>query len=587
MRLQVRTKFYTIVSRCFLTEKYLVSHSVDDRESSSKGRQTTTINEDDTDLQIASAEDYPVASTSTGESNARKRLPSSNDEDEVREASPTAKRPSKSDSQSRFKELGEFSSLHRYYVWVNRTKQKKSDEESDMRALNWCECWQALGYDYRKLLSMVAFYENRQKTEGNKNELGLKLWKKLNGVRDQLSQGDSVSFVVDRTIEHYKLVIEKRMKERAKIKKKTETVTLDSSPEPSTSAVVKQDPVPQQQPAVQQQHQQQQVQQTQAATSGAKPNATLDQDVVMAQTEFYEFMTRKLGEAIRNSPAYPTLQQQQQATRTAADGVLSIVRNTQVHPSTLIAWYEIDLERNGNKLSNFPLLLNAYFGSHASLLPRMCSLNALVAFIISYSIETRFRGRFKRPEAYASYDNAVVHIRQQQQQQMQMQQQMMQQQQQMQQQQFNYQQPPPNNQYKQESNPPASLTPPRPSFQKPPSRSTSISHDPPSTPNSESYRRQTSQDQPPPFERRTSDTDRDFKREPFERRDSYSSEASSSHSHRRKRPSHDHHDEPPRSRRRRRSSEDSSSRRAPPPKRLEKIDAEKFTYDFCLLLIAC
>ena len=40
--------------------------------------------------------------------------------------------------------------------------------------------------------------------------------------RDRLPEGASASFIVDRTIEHYRMVIEKRMKEREKIGMKSE-----------------------------------------------------------------------------------------------------------------------------------------------------------------------------------------------------------------------------------------------------------------------------------------------------------------------------------------------------------------------------
>jgi len=68
----------------------------------------------------------------------------------------------------------------------------------------------------------------------------------------------------------------------------------------------------------------------------------------------------------------------------------------QVHPSTLIGWYDIDCEQNGGNLFHFPALLTAYFAPLAGNLPQMCSLKALISFIINFCIiRKELRGKFK------------------------------------------------------------------------------------------------------------------------------------------------------------------------------------------------
>ena len=103
----------------------------------------------------------------------------------------------RSDVHAKTHELGEFSSLHRYFVYIAKSKQKKPEEEAKSLALKWVQCWQKLGYTYRGLLQCVAQAEKRT-SEGlaAPEELPHKLWSKLNKHREQLPEGVSVSFVV-------------------------------------------------------------------------------------------------------------------------------------------------------------------------------------------------------------------------------------------------------------------------------------------------------------------------------------------------------------------------------------------------------
>ncbi len=105
---------------------------------------------------------------------------------------------------------------------------------------------------------------------------------------------------------------------------------------------------------------------------------SLDAAVTQVQTEFHHFMFRKLGEVVAvaagQASAVQTPQQHMAVTRAAVDKVLATVKTTQVHPSTLIAWYEIDLERNQGRIHYFPTLLGAYFAPVQHNLPPICSL---------------------------------------------------------------------------------------------------------------------------------------------------------------------------------------------------------------------
>ena len=76
------------------------------REASSKVRTSAAGVDDDDDDVVGEGGPFSPASH-------QRLLPSSSD-DGVREASPTAKRPSKSDVHGRMHQLGEFSSLHRW-----------------------------------------------------------------------------------------------------------------------------------------------------------------------------------------------------------------------------------------------------------------------------------------------------------------------------------------------------------------------------------------------------------------------------------------------------------------------------------------
>ncbi len=318
----------------------------------------------------------------------------------------------RTDPKSRLEALGEFSSLHRYFVHVCRHKRGMGQEVSEEKAVTWCECWKALGYNYRRMLEMVVWYKNQVRERGERPDaINRKLWDKLNAIRDRLPQGDSASYVVDRTLEHYNMVIEKRIKERARmaaVKKEQqqqqqqppEMVTLvslllwslyaffafylhfftfqDSPEQKPPQQVQQQQPPPVQQPPQQQQQQ--------------PPQMDIRKAVGLVQVEFHDFLKKKL--------------------RSDSDvaQVLAVVKLTQVHPSTLVAWFEIESERNGGSIPHFPTLLTAYFTQHQSHLPPSVALKFLVTLIVSFCIETTLKGVFKLPEAYKSYDDGVAAV---------------------------------------------------------------------------------------------------------------------------------------------------------------------------------
>ena len=107
----------------------------------------------------------------------------------------------------------EFKPLYEYYRRnvANKAELIKS-KTADEWANRWIECWKKLGYTYKGLMSMVYKHDKSvAEKSADPSELPKKLWELLNKNRSRLPRISSVSFIADRTVEHFMTEI-KRLK---------------------------------------------------------------------------------------------------------------------------------------------------------------------------------------------------------------------------------------------------------------------------------------------------------------------------------------------------------------------------------------
>ena len=117
--------------------------------------------------------------------------------------------------------------LQDFLVKVVRAKHPniKSQDAAYKQSADYVNCWNTLGYTYQKL---------KEKTEDNDLKIQQKkissdsfpkeLWTKLNDNREHLANNISLSFLIDRSLEHFRKVL----KNEPKVIKRNKSQKYDS-----------------------------------------------------------------------------------------------------------------------------------------------------------------------------------------------------------------------------------------------------------------------------------------------------------------------------------------------------------------------
>ena len=134
--------------------------------------------------------------------------------------------------------------LQNFLVRVVRPKHPhiKSQDAAYKLAADYTNCWNILGYNYEKLKEKTAEYDLKIKQKKIASDtLNKELWTKLNNNRMHLANNLSLSFLVDRSLEHFRQVLknEPRKSEKRRLSKKYDSDSDDiiiESPDISSSS---------------------------------------------------------------------------------------------------------------------------------------------------------------------------------------------------------------------------------------------------------------------------------------------------------------------------------------------------------------
>ena len=86
----------------------------------------------------------------------------------------------------------------------------KSQDAAYKQSADYVNCWNTLGFSYQKLKAQTADNDLKiQQKKVSSDAFPKELWTKLNNNREHLANNVSLSFLIDRSLEHFRKVIKK------------------------------------------------------------------------------------------------------------------------------------------------------------------------------------------------------------------------------------------------------------------------------------------------------------------------------------------------------------------------------------------